>query len=91
MKTLEMAGDNKAWARHKMDLIGPDRVLGTTLEWIELDLMADRNISPSEWKGLPLEERATMIAHRRLSSMFQLINRHEEMLARNKEGNANKD
>jgi len=64
---------NENIRKYREKLLGPDVIAASTPRYSELSARKTLGISPSEWKSMPLNERAELIAHLRLENMAEII------------------
>jgi len=65
---------------YRQDMFGYDVVATAPDDWYEMVALANlKNVTQSEWKAMPLEDRGKHLAYLRLSGMIALIERHMEL------------
>ena len=89
MKILE--GNSDAVLKYKEELLGSTTDIDSPDTYTLISLAKSLNLTWTEFKAIPVRDRAMMIAHHYLDSMIEVIRRHDSLQRQKMEKFQNKN
>lgn len=77
--------DTEIMRKHRKDVLGTDMDTLTSDTYNLLAMCRELHIPYTDFKALPIQDRAKIIAQVRLDAMVKIVERHDEVVERNKE------